>query len=362
MSVTISISTCTKQKEAPDTFKSVYLIFLNNLKKIVIKREKWLTQKEIKLFKENEIIVTNLSSGKKEQVFQIIDESYLSFQLNSIITSKEKIIASIPYQISEKYEVGIDLEIYGENYENGHAVKNEGYSRVIFSLNDLQRPINDIVELKDLNNNQDLLSDTDYKIAVKTVNNAYENIFQNIALSTPTINHCVGYLESGIPLPLFSSSIYHANQRDYILDLWRIYIGYYFDIEPVVLYNVYDEKIFLSMLDYLSPRIRGDQYFQVLHSKFPEAFKFISDIKLEKLKYTTELSRIETSDLLASTKYFIEFHIPSANVHVSISKDSACMVFGNPEYNIWKFYETFYNLIPEKEIRDKLCGINPSAG
>jgi hypothetical protein len=38
------------------------------------------------------------------------------------------------------------------------------------------------------------------------------------------------------------------------------------------------------------------------------------------------------------------------------------MVFGNPEYNIWKFYETFYNLIQEKEIRDKLCGINPSVG
>jgi len=344
MSRTISISTCTNQNEAPYIFKSVYSNFLENVNGIVVTREKWLTPKEIKSYNKNEIIVTSLSSGNKYQVLLDIKEGDLSFHLNNIINSKEKIIARIPLKINDNYEIGIDIEIYGEHFENGFSIQNEGYIRATFNFNDLQRPLNDIVKLKNLYSDEELIHDEEYRLAVKLSNDTFEKIFQTIAFSRQKVNHCIGYIESGVPLPMFSSSMYHANHRDYILDLWRNYIGYFYDIEPLELYSINDEYIFLEKLEYLKPIIRNDYYYQELNSEFPDAIKFISEIKIDKLRYISKLSNFEIKELIESTNLFLERDVLNHNVEVKIVKE-IFMVYGMPTGNIWKFYETLYNLI-----------------
>lgn len=343
MSTILSISTCTNEIEASSIYKSVYSNFSKNTGAIEINIEKWLTEKEIKSFNKNEIILTGSSSGNKQQALIHISEKDLSFHLDNIVSSKEKIIANIPFHINSEYIIGIDLELYGLNYLSGFEVKNEGHIRALFNFNDLNRPLSDILDKKSGYSDERLINDEEYRLAVKLCNDTFEKIFQTIAFASDKLNHTVGYIESGVPLPMFSFSMFHRNEKDFMLDLWRNYIGFNFDIEPIELYRISDEKLFIDLLNRLTPKVKDDFYYQQLNTNYPDAIKFIKKVNLDKLKAISTLSSHQIQELIESTNTFLESDVLNLNIEVKKFKN-IYFVYGLPLSNIWKFYETFYEL------------------
>lgn len=131
---------------------------------------------------------------------------------------------NMSYQLLSNRKVGIDLKVPGCKFNNGHNYAENGPITISLSLNDISRPLKDLIRQPNHRFDEKELLEVS-----ELVQRDWDEVFFRAcglytALDrTHYAQHGAMYIESGWPSAIGCSMLYHRDKREFAADFLRIY-------------------------------------------------------------------------------------------------------------------------------------------
>lgn len=253
--------------------------------------------------------------------------------------------------------VPIDVMLHGNRFDNGILFRDSGPIRITAAVNDLSRPLWELIQ----KNNSTLTTKQESELSmiiqsdIKDLFFTVCGIYDDSEKSARSVRHGLMYLEYGCPSPVGVSMIYHQKSVDFLNDYQRIYDDYRFGKIGSAIYSPeYNDFASKPMLAGAAPHSkRHPKYYQQFDP--PDGVNILRFLESLTTDFVLKVKDISPESVLQ----WLFCYSKSGNqiTFYHLHDDSIILSAFNPLSSLWKCYASFYDDMlhewGEKEVRDR---------
>lgn len=309
----------------------------------------WVSKKELGRKPATSITAGNYVFTEEEIP---LEEQVFHEVVREVPFSKKSLEATVLYPLASGEEVPLSLFLYGKEYESGSLCTENGYIRLMVSMNDVDRPIKNWYNNSNYKNfvREDLYADTAFVQLARKVTEDWDSLFLRICGiddSDVPVDHAAMYLENGWPSPECCSMIFHRNKAEFFKDFLRIYRFYFVGKQHMPSLLSPSRDLYLESD---SDPITGNKedktkYYKQFDHEDKELICFLESLDVQGVHKLASLSVIEVKTALDIAGEWADKNSLENSIKYIDFGENGAAVLGTPASSVWRFYEFLYLLL-----------------